>query len=135
MLSDIQAMIIDYKKKAQYNNLVSGLDGTSINTEQVHQHLLLQQKKSIAGNLMRELERTNNDSRTKRSLSRSMSVSREVPRPESKFTKRSSRGSLSISPTSRSSHSSNKRSFKAKAVKKSSGRQIRRKKSSASRSA
>ena len=33
MLSDIQAMIIDYKKKAQYNNLVSGLDGASITTE------------------------------------------------------------------------------------------------------
>lgn len=33
MLSEIQAMIIDYKKKAQYNNLVSGLDGASINTD------------------------------------------------------------------------------------------------------
>ena len=33
MLSEIQAMIVDYKKKAQYTNLVSGLDATSINTD------------------------------------------------------------------------------------------------------
>lgn len=33
MLSEIQAMIVDYKKKAQYNNLVGGLDAASINTD------------------------------------------------------------------------------------------------------
>lgn len=33
MLSEIQAMIVDYKKKAQYNNLVAGLDGVSVDTD------------------------------------------------------------------------------------------------------
>lgn len=113
-------MIVDYKKKAQYNNLVGGLDVTSINTDNVNLYLQKQQQKSVAGTLLQDIERhEKRERRRERSIERSRS--RELIKQGSKITRgRSScsRGSLSISPTSRDSHRSKDFNERARLSKK-----------------